>query len=116
MAGNSMHFYAWKSGLKTRMYYLRTKSAVDAIKFTLDNAKFKPKKKGVQLSKNNETLVTTSSKQAGGANTENNPAADVEPLTPAELKQMLEQSKKSEDDDCLMRLITHFNTLNAYLF
>ena len=33
----SMHFYAWKSGLKTGMYYLRTKSAVDAIKFTLDN-------------------------------------------------------------------------------
>ncbi|WP_010249306.1 ribonucleoside-diphosphate reductase subunit alpha [Myroides injenensis] len=35
----SMHFYAWKSGLKTGMYYLRTKSAVDAIKFTLDNQK-----------------------------------------------------------------------------
>ena len=31
-----------------------------------------------------------------------NPAAAVEPLSPAELKQMLEQSKKSEDDDCLM--------------
>ena len=31
----SMHFYAWKSGLKTGMYYLRTKSAVDAIKFTV---------------------------------------------------------------------------------
>ena len=35
----SMHFYAWKSGLKTGMYYLRTKSAVDAIKFTLSNDK-----------------------------------------------------------------------------
>ncbi|MBS1535564.1 MAG: ribonucleoside-diphosphate reductase subunit alpha [Bacteroidetes bacterium] len=35
----SMHFYAWKSGLKTGMYYLRTKSAVDAIKFTLKNDK-----------------------------------------------------------------------------
>ena len=32
----SMHFYAWKKGLKTGMYYLRTKSATDAIKFTLD--------------------------------------------------------------------------------
>ncbi len=31
----SMHFYAWKQGLKTGMYYLRTKSAVDAIKFTV---------------------------------------------------------------------------------
>jgi len=32
----SMHFYSWKQGLKTGMYYLRTKAAVDAIKFTLD--------------------------------------------------------------------------------
>ena len=31
----SMHFYAWQQGLKTGMYYLRTKSAVDAIKFTV---------------------------------------------------------------------------------
>ncbi len=32
----SMHFYAWKKGLKTGMYYLRTKAATDAIKFTID--------------------------------------------------------------------------------
>ncbi|KAJ2348403.1 ribonucleotide-diphosphate reductase subunit rnr1 [Coemansia sp. RSA 2673] len=32
----SMHFYGWKKGLKTGMYYLRTKPAVDAIKFTVD--------------------------------------------------------------------------------
>ena len=32
----SMHFYAWKQGLKTGMYYLRSKAATDAIKFTLD--------------------------------------------------------------------------------
>ena len=31
----SMHFYAWKQGLKTGMYYLRSKSAVDPIKFSL---------------------------------------------------------------------------------
>lgn len=35
---SSMHFYAWKKGLKTGMYYLRTKAAVDAIKFTVDSA------------------------------------------------------------------------------
>ncbi len=33
----SMHFYAWKAGLKTGMYYLRTKAAVNAVKFTLDS-------------------------------------------------------------------------------
>merc|ERR1711971_1240207 len=32
----SMHFHGWKKGLKTGMYYLRTKAAVDAIKFTVD--------------------------------------------------------------------------------
>ena len=32
----SMHFHAWKLGLKTGMYYLRTKAAADAIKFTID--------------------------------------------------------------------------------
>ena len=32
----SMHFYGWKKGLKTGMYYLRTRPAVDAIKFTID--------------------------------------------------------------------------------
>ncbi len=31
----SMHFYAWKKGLKTGMYYLRSKAAADAIKFTV---------------------------------------------------------------------------------
>jgi ribonucleoside-diphosphate reductase alpha subunit len=34
----SMHFYAWKKGLKTGMYYLRSTAAADAIKFTVDKA------------------------------------------------------------------------------
>lgn len=32
----SMHFYAWKKGLKTGMYYLRTQAAADAVKFTVE--------------------------------------------------------------------------------
>lgn len=35
---SSMHFYGWKAGLKTGLYYLRTKPSVDAIKFTLSPA------------------------------------------------------------------------------
>ncbi len=35
----SMHFYGWKKGLKTGMYYLRTKAAAEAIKFTIDKSK-----------------------------------------------------------------------------
>ncbi|MEO9805718.1 MAG: ribonucleoside-diphosphate reductase subunit alpha [Reichenbachiella sp.] len=41
----SMHFYAWEKGLKTGMYYLRTKAAADAIKFTVskeENKNFIP--------------------------------------------------------------------------
>ncbi|WP_224484219.1 ribonucleoside-diphosphate reductase subunit alpha [Robertkochia aurantiaca] len=83
----SMHFYAWKSGLKTGMYYLRTKSAVDAIKFTLDNTK-----KTAEVPKEAAEVKTA---------TANSPVA-VEPLTPQELKEMLKRSKENEDDDCLM--------------
>ena len=87
----SMHFYGWKSGLKTGMYYLRTKSAVDAIKFTLDN-KSKENTSKVEVATNSKT---TQSKN------ESTPIP-VEPLSPQELKQMLSQAKDSEDDDCLM--------------
>ena len=88
----SMHFYAWKSGLKTGMYYLRTKSAVDAIKFTLD------KKKEEKVAEPVAAAATTKSK---GAQPAEKPVA-VEPLTPGELKEMLAKSKENEDDDCLM--------------
>lgn len=44
----SMHFYGWKLGLKTGMYYLRTKPAAAPIQFTLDKLSLK-NKKGVKL-------------------------------------------------------------------
>ncbi|KAH9757672.1 Ribonucleoside-diphosphate reductase [Citrus sinensis] len=34
----SLHFYAWSKGMKTGMYYLRTRAAADAIKFTVDTS------------------------------------------------------------------------------
>lgn len=72
----SMHFYAWKSGLKTGMYYLRTKSAVNAIKFTLDNQK-KENPKAVEVLQE---------------------ALDVN-----EFKAMIERSKNAqEDEECEM--------------
>ena len=33
---STIHFYAWKNGLKTGMYYLRSKPAAEPIKFTVD--------------------------------------------------------------------------------
>uniref|UniRef100_F7A4H4 Ribonucleoside-diphosphate reductase n=1 Tax=Monodelphis domestica TaxID=13616 RepID=F7A4H4_MONDO len=41
----SMHFYGWKQGLKTGMYYLRTRPAANPIQFTLNKEKLKEKEK-----------------------------------------------------------------------
>jgi ribonucleoside-diphosphate reductase alpha chain len=46
---SSMHFYAWKSGLKTGMYYLRTKAATDAVKFTVDRQALAEKEPALNL-------------------------------------------------------------------
>ena len=96
----SMHFYAWKSGLKTGMYYLRTKSAVDAIKFTIDNTK-----KEEVVKEKLEAVATTPAAAAitPPPSAEETAQIPVEPLTPEELKEMIAKSKEGEqDDDCLM--------------
>lgn len=55
-----MHFYGWKKGLKTGMYYLRTKPAVDPIKFTLDPALTKSNESGPVCSRDNPNCITCS--------------------------------------------------------
>ncbi len=94
----SMHFYAWKSGLKTGMYYLRTKSAVDAIKFTLEKEKKKepiavttkaPAKAAEKLKAKSQPSVSQESQEEGA-------------LSPEELRAIIAQSKEAEGDDCLM--------------
>ncbi|WAR00654.1 RIR1-like protein [Mya arenaria] len=55
----SMHFYAWKLGLKTGMYYLRTKPAANAIQFTVDKTKLAEKSKAIK----EEEEATTSQEQ-----------------------------------------------------
>ncbi|MCM4167999.1 Ribonucleoside-diphosphate reductase 1 subunit alpha [Arenibacter antarcticus] len=98
----SMHFYAWKSGLKTGMYYLRTKAAADAIKFTLDNSKKQeePTEKAIEAAIIAPEVTKTISVQAAPANQEE---LEVQPLTPAEMKEMIARAKEGQaDDDCLM--------------
>jgi len=51
----SMHFYGWKKGLKTGMYYLRTKAATDAIKFTLDKSFIQEPEVKSTINSNNNT-------------------------------------------------------------
>ena len=84
----SMHFYAWQSGLKTGMYYLRTKAAVDAIKFTLNN-----------------------DKKAEPIEVQEQPAARLETIAvldePAEMsaeeyRAMVEMAKNAGPDECEM--------------
>ena len=52
----SMHFYAWKKGLKTGMYYLRSQAATAAIKFTLDKSQLEQPK--MEKANETETLKT----------------------------------------------------------
>jgi len=47
----SMHFYGWKKGLKTGMYYLRTRPAAQAIQFTVDASYLNNAKKAQQEAK-----------------------------------------------------------------
>ena len=98
----SMHFYAWKSGLKTGMYYLRTKSAVDAIKFTLDNTKKEePLTEAVEV---DETLIMQQKLQAAKTAIKfaQQKTVEVEPITAEEMKALIAQAKSASDDDCLM--------------
>ncbi|MBL3654789.1 ribonucleoside-diphosphate reductase subunit alpha [Fulvivirga sediminis] len=57
----SMHFHAWKKGLKTGMYYLRTKAAASAIQFTVDkSAKNQPVARNVELEEQNRSDMACS--------------------------------------------------------
>jgi ribonucleoside-diphosphate reductase alpha chain len=75
---SSMHFYAWKKGLKTGMYYMRTKAAADAIKFTLDQTAV------------NETPATIA--------TENQQPATSNQLTPDEQAAQISCSLDNPED------------------
>ncbi|MDD2986048.1 ribonucleoside-diphosphate reductase subunit alpha [Flavobacterium sp.] len=85
----SMHFYAWQSGLKTGMYYLRTKSAVDAIKFTLNNDK---KAEPVEIKK--QPMVD----KLESISVLNEPVE----MTQDEYRAMIELAKNAAPDDCEM--------------
>jgi ribonucleoside-diphosphate reductase alpha chain len=57
----SMHFYAWKKGLKTGIYYLRSKAASSAIQFTVDKSQLNQKDESVEvLKKHNQEAIACS--------------------------------------------------------
>jgi ribonucleoside-diphosphate reductase alpha chain len=79
----SMHFYAWQSGLKTGMYYLRTKAAVDAIKFTLNNDK-----KVEPIEVKTEPIL--------------NEVNESRPIGAQEYRALIELAKNAGEEDCEM--------------
>jgi ribonucleoside-diphosphate reductase alpha chain len=101
----SMHFYAWKSGLKTGMYYLRTKAAVDAIKFTLDNSK---KQEPIAVAAESEAEAATASVETAAIKVETTPLKEDEmmntaPMSAEEMKALIARAREGQaDDDCLM--------------
>jgi len=96
----SMHFYAWKSGLKTGMYYLRTKAAVDAIKFTLDNSK---KQEPVAVAEGQEPAAKSAEQLSVKTTPVQGQESDVTPMSPEEMKALIARAKEGQaDDDCLM--------------
>merc|ERR1719335_415723 len=62
---SSMHFHGWQQGLKTGMYYLRTKAAADAIKFTVEVNKAKP---GASATDKTQAAASAAPKEAKGSN------------------------------------------------
>jgi ribonucleoside-diphosphate reductase alpha chain len=104
----SMHFYAWKSGLKTGMYYLRTKSAVDAIKFTLKTTKQEDsiaevvEVNTVAVEKEDAKKKKLAAQNAAKFAKQNTTETEVEPMSAEEMKALIAQAKDGEGDDCLM--------------
>jgi ribonucleoside-diphosphate reductase alpha chain len=72
----SMHFYAWKKGLKTGMYYLRTKAATDAIKFTVDK-KYKEQPQDEQAAASAKPEEMTYEQQVQACSIENGPDCEM---------------------------------------
>jgi ribonucleoside-diphosphate reductase alpha chain len=91
----SMHFYAWKSGLKTGMYYLRTKAAVDAIKFTLNNDK---KAEPIEVQEQPAAEIKAITEPLQPIAVLNEPVE----MTAEEYRAMIEMAKNAGPDDCEM--------------
>lgn len=99
----SLHFHAWKSGLKTGMYYLRTRAAADAIKFTVDQQAL-ARRRSERLSR------TTSVSSADSTLKENKAVSVSTKKTAAQIDEELEKERKmaamvcslENKDACLM--------------
>jgi len=93
----SMHFYGWKLGLKTGMYYLRTKAAAAAIQFTVD------KSKTAATAKNGAATSNGASGDDGAkAKEDDSDAATVKKVAALEQNMAAMVCSLQNKDDCLM--------------
>jgi ribonucleoside-diphosphate reductase alpha chain len=74
---SSMHFYAWQKGLKTGMYYLRSKAAVEPIKFSLSEKHHK------KYLNQNQTTTAELPYEAPKHSDMNTPSASLDSMTPS---------------------------------
>ncbi|GAB5366820.1 hypothetical protein AAMO2058_001176300 [Amorphochlora amoebiformis] len=110
----SMHFYGWKKGLKTGMYYLRTKAAADAIKFTVDQTM-------LQAEKENKVPETPLKEVQQGCYNGQSPRLSLterlglKPVEPKESLRLPDSAKsstkfESKHKSARAKLVTQFST------
>ncbi len=87
----SMHFYAWKKGLKTGCYYLRTKAPVAAQKFTVDPRLMAAISGGAAIAGSSSSVTEESGESYDSSDSE-------EELTPAQRRQALKERLAAEYD------------------
>jgi ribonucleoside-diphosphate reductase subunit M1 len=102
----SLHFHAWKAGLKTGMYYLRTRAAADAIKFTVDQQAL-ARRKAAKATKDEATAAAAATSAAGALKESNGakpkpPAAAEESDAEREARLAAMVCSLENKDECLM--------------
>lgn len=96
---SSMHFYAWKKGLKTGLYYLRTRPAADPIKFTVDKTKLKVIKDAkVSNNKENSEVLKTNAGITNKKVSGEIIALKKEIIMPLEAENLSEKELTNNDD------------------
>jgi ribonucleoside-diphosphate reductase subunit M1 len=99
----SLHFHAWRAGLKTGLYYLRTRAAADAIKFTVDQqalAKNKAVKDGKVAAAAASASALRDGTNSGASSASSGKAAESDAEREARLAAMV--CSLENKDDCLM--------------
>ena len=107
----SMHFYGWKKGLKTGMYYLRTRPAAQAIHFTVDQDVLNSVKQ--QTANTNTARTSTTTATVNGSKTLSRGPLSSHPVaSPATWVQVKEEPVSGDSTLLRHNLIMHCGTVS----